>query len=125
MVLTPPSAWMPVAFALECGWVVTTLLVPPPVVALTAVVAVVPRPSAFARTLSVPLLVIEPLSGFPLIVTTGGVPAAGEVVGKFLTRMPTALASAPTGAIAVAVTWILPEFDTVTLAGDPPASCAL
>src|SRR3954471_11720825 len=119
---------MPVANALECGCVVTTVVVAPPAVVLVTVVAVTPMPAALAATLSVPLLVTSARSAPPCTVVTGAVAPVGvvvvDVVGVFST-MPWADATAVTGAAAFALTLIVPLFVTVATLTPPTGTVPL
>ena len=101
IVLTPDASRMPVAVAALPG-----------VVAVPIGVVATGPPTAFATTLSVPLLSIVPLSSACWVAAIGVVP-------NTLALMPTALAMAVPGDVAAALTAIVPLLVTSS-ANDPP-----
>src|SRR3954451_1729955 len=118
MLLAPPLTRIPVARALLRATVVT-----PASVAVLVGVVNVPPPEAIASTVSDPLLVIEPVTGLPLIVVTAAVPVPTVVVvGAFWSTIPWAYACALPGATAVALTFIAPELTMVAVSVPPPVA---
>jgi hypothetical protein len=82
MLLRPPVTRIPVAVAALSATVVT----PPPVVGVVKV----PPPEACADTIRLPLLVIEPRSGWALV--NVAVPPTVVVVAALVRTMPCACA---------------------------------